>query len=212
MKSALFILFRTKARISNSKRTLLWYTIDGSPLFLLDPEAGPMAICLLPRQPPQAASVRRTLRRRLPMKHRFLLHMVLATVVVLCGCSQQQTSESSEQTASTAGAIEIPFEKFVLDNGLTLIVHEDHKAPVVAVNVWYHVGSNNEKPGKTGFAHLFEHLMFNGSENFNDDYIQVPFEPSRRHGDEWHHQLRGPHQLLPGRTQNGARHGSVDGV
>ena len=68
---------------------------------------------------------------------------------------------------------DIPFEKFVLDNGLTLIVHEDHKAPIVAINVWYHVGSKNEKPGKTGFAHLFEHLMFNGSENFDDDYFQV---------------------------------------
>ncbi len=68
---------------------------------------------------------------------------------------------------------EIPYQKFVLENGLTLIVHEDHKAPIVAVNVWYHVGSKNEKPGKTGFAHLFEHLMFNGSENFNDDYFKV---------------------------------------
>jgi zinc protease len=73
------------------------------------------------------------------------------------------------------GAIDIAYQKFVLDNGLTLIVHEDHKAPIVAVNVWYHVGSKNEKAGKTGFAHLFEHLMFNGSENFNDDYFQ-PFE------------------------------------
>jgi zinc protease len=74
-----------------------------------------------------------------------------------------------------AGKIEIniPFEKFVLPNGLTLIVHEDRKAPIVAVNVWYHVGSKNEKPGKTGFAHLFEHLMFNGSKNFNDDYFQA---------------------------------------
>ena len=68
-------------------------------------------------------------------------------------------------------SIDIPYEKFVLDNGLTLIVSEDHKAPIVAVNVWYHVGSKNEKPGKTGFAHLFEHLMFNGSENYNDDYF-----------------------------------------
>jgi zinc protease len=68
---------------------------------------------------------------------------------------------------------EIPFQKHVLANGLTLVVHEDHKAPIVAVNVWYHVGSKNEKPGKTGFAHLFEHLMFNGSENFNDDYFKV---------------------------------------
>ncbi len=69
--------------------------------------------------------------------------------------------------------VEIPYKKFVLKNGLTLIVHEDHKAPIVAVNVWYHVGSKNEKPGKTGFAHLFEHLMFNGSENFDDDYFQA---------------------------------------
>jgi zinc protease len=71
--------------------------------------------------------------------------------------------------------IDIPYTKFVLDNGLTLIVHEDHKAPIVAINVWYHVGSKNEKPGKTGFAHLFEHLMFNGSENFNHDYF-IPLE------------------------------------
>ena len=69
--------------------------------------------------------------------------------------------------------IDIPHKKFVLKNGLTLLVHEDHKAPIVAVNVWYHVGSKNEKAGKTGFAHLFEHLMFNGSENFNDDYFQA---------------------------------------
>ncbi len=68
---------------------------------------------------------------------------------------------------------EIPFQRYVLGNGLTLIVHEDHKAPIAAVNVWYHVGSKNEKPGKTGFAHLFEHLMFNGSENFDDDYFKV---------------------------------------
>ena len=68
---------------------------------------------------------------------------------------------------------DIPYQKYVLPNGLTLIVHEDHKAPIVAVNVWYHVGSKNEKAGKTGFAHLFEHLMFNGSEHFNDDYFKV---------------------------------------
>jgi zinc protease len=70
-------------------------------------------------------------------------------------------------------AIDIPFQKFVLDNGLTLIVHEDHKAPIVAVNVWYHVGSKNERPGRTGFAHLFEHLMFQGSEHFKGDYISA---------------------------------------
>jgi zinc protease len=66
---------------------------------------------------------------------------------------------------------DISYRKFVLANGLTLLVHEDHKAPIVAVNTWYHVGSKNEKPGKTGFAHLFEHLMFSGSEHFDHTYI-----------------------------------------
>ncbi len=75
--------------------------------------------------------------------------------------------------AVRAQEIDIPYQRFVLDNGLTLIVHEDHKAPIVAVNIWYHVGSKNEKPGRTGFAHLFEHLMFNGSENYDDDYFKV---------------------------------------
>jgi len=69
--------------------------------------------------------------------------------------------------------INIPYKKFVLDNGLTVLIHEDHKAPVVAANIWYHVGSKNEKPGKTGFAHLFEHLMFNGSEHHKTDYFKA---------------------------------------
>ncbi len=67
----------------------------------------------------------------------------------------------------------IPYEEFTLDNGLRLIVHEDHKAPVVAVNIWYHVGSRNEKPGQTGYAHLFEHLMFQGSENVQEEYLTL---------------------------------------
>src|SRR5271163_310242 len=69
--------------------------------------------------------------------------------------------------------VDILYTKFTLDNGLTLIVHEDHKAPIVAVNVWYHVGSGNEVPGKTGFAHLFEHLMFGGSEHAKGSYIEA---------------------------------------
>ena len=68
---------------------------------------------------------------------------------------------------------DIPYTKFVLSNGLTVLVHEDHKAPIVAVNTWYHVGSKNEQPGKTGFAHLFEHLMFSGSDDFNHTYIKA---------------------------------------
>ncbi|MEJ2385641.1 MAG: pitrilysin family protein, partial [Xanthomonadales bacterium] len=69
----------------------------------------------------------------------------------------------------------IEYEKFTLDNGLTVVVHEDRKAPIVAVSIWYHVGSKNEPQGKTGFAHLFEHLMFNGSENYDGEYFE-PFE------------------------------------
>ncbi|MHB8055519.1 MAG: M16 family metallopeptidase [Candidatus Aminicenantales bacterium] len=72
-----------------------------------------------------------------------------------------------------AASADISYRKVVLDNGLTVIVHEDHKSPIVAFNVWYHVGSKNEKPGKTGFAHIFEHLMFNGSENNNNDYFPL---------------------------------------
>jgi zinc protease len=75
--------------------------------------------------------------------------------------------------AAAAQIPDIPFQKFVLPNGLTLIVHEDHKAPIVAVNIWYHVGSKNEHAGKTGFAHLFEHLMFGGSEHFKGRYLDA---------------------------------------
>ena len=81
----------------------------------------------------------------------------------------------SAQTSSLENLPEIKYESFKLDNGLTVIVHEDKKVPMVAVNVWYHVGSKNEKLGKTGFAHLFEHLMFNGTENYNSEYFE-PFE------------------------------------
>jgi len=66
-------------------------------------------------------------------------------------------------------------EKYTLPNGLTILLHEDHKTPVVAVNVWYRVGSKDEKPGRTGFAHLFEHMMFQGSKNHDRDYF-MPLE------------------------------------
>ena len=67
---------------------------------------------------------------------------------------------------------EIPHVKVTLDNGLDVIVHEDHHCPIVAVNVWYHVGSKNERPGRTGFAHLFEHLMFEGSAHHDSGYFR----------------------------------------
>jgi zinc protease len=66
----------------------------------------------------------------------------------------------------------IPFVHRTLDNGLDVLVHEDHNCPIVAVNVWYHVGSKNEVPGRTGFAHLFEHLMFEGSQHYDHGYFQ----------------------------------------
>src|SRR5262245_24961410 len=67
----------------------------------------------------------------------------------------------------------IPHEKYTLPNGLTVILHEDHATPIVAVNIWYHVGSKNERRGRTGFAHLFEHMMFQGSKNHDTDYFKA---------------------------------------
>jgi predicted Zn-dependent peptidase len=64
----------------------------------------------------------------------------------------------------------IKYKQFKLPNGLNVIMHVDKSTPIVVVNVWYHVGSKNEVVGKTGFAHLFEHMMFQGSKNYNDDY------------------------------------------
>src|ERR1051326_7614083 len=94
----------------------------------------------------------------------------LALLLALVGLQPARSADSIEDVK-----IDIPYRKFVLKNGLTLIVHEDHKAPIVAVNLWYHVGSKNEKPGKTGFAHLFEHLMFTGSEHFQGGSDQRAF-------------------------------------
>ena len=94
------------------------------------------------------------------------------------GYAQSDSAPKAKAPAAAATSAKIPipditYTKFVLDNGLTVLVHEDHKAPIVAVNTWYHVGSKNEKLGKTGFAHLFEHLMFSGSDNFNFTYINA---------------------------------------
>ena len=86
-----------------------------------------------------------------PMRSRLL--PLLAAGLLSAGGLQAQTRLS------------VPFAMDTLPNGLRVIIHEDHSVPTVAVNVWYHVGSGDEKPGRTGFAHLFEHLMFMGSEN-----------------------------------------------
>ena len=74
--------------------------------------------------------------------------------------------------------VAISFEKITLSNGLDVILHEDHSLPIIAVNVWYHVGSKDEEIGRTGFAHLFEHVMFEGSKNHNKSF----FEPLQKVG------------------------------
>jgi len=98
----------------------------------------------------------------------------LSLAVALAGGIVHAPAAFAAPVAATAG-IDIPYTQFTLPNGLRVIVHEDRKAPVVSVAIWYHVGSKDEPAGKTGFAHLFEHLMFNGSENHKGEYFE-PFE------------------------------------
>ena len=74
--------------------------------------------------------------------------------------------------------VSIAFEKLTLSNGLDVILHQDHSIPVTAVNVWFHVGSKDEQMGSTGFANLFEHVMFEGSKHHNNSY----FEPLQKAG------------------------------
>src|SRR5215213_8287930 len=74
-----------------------------------------------------------------------------------------------EKVTKKGDEIVIPYEKYKLPNGLTLVVHEDHSDPVVHVDVTYHVGSAREEIGKSGFAHFFEHMMFQGSDNVADE-------------------------------------------
>jgi zinc protease len=87
-----------------------------------------------------------------------------------------QKAAAAPQKAAARAEPQLPFTRFQLQNGLDVLVHEDHTVPVVAVSVWYHVGSKDEAPGKTGFAHLFEHMMFQGSQHVGDDmhfkYVQ----------------------------------------
>lgn len=98
-----------------------------------------------------------------------LLSAALATAAA--PVTAQQAVPATASVQALVDRVNIPYESFTLANGLRVIVHEDRKAPVVAVSVWYNVGSKDEPKGKTGFAHLFEHLMFNGSENAPGDYF-----------------------------------------
>jgi predicted Zn-dependent peptidase len=110
------------------------------------------------------------------------LSIQLAASVAAIALSVPVTAEPAitkpAPVADLVKAIDIPYDQFTLANGLRVVVHTDRKAPVVAVSVWYDVGSKHEPQGKTGFAHLFEHLMFNGSENAPGDF----FEPLKQVG------------------------------
>ena len=91
----------------------------------------------------------------------FLLLMAVMSFVLITSCSD--TKSGSE------AALKVDFEKYTLANGLQVILHQDHSDPIVSLAVVYHVGSNREKTGRTGFAHLFEHMLFQESENVPQD-------------------------------------------
>src|SRR5215469_1574429 len=98
------------------------------------------------------------------------LSFIVVSLALSCLAVSAQTVQPSPapqppvRAPFDRSAFEIKYKKFVLPNGLTLLINEDHAVPVIGVNLWYHVGSRNEVRGKTGFAHLFEHFFFNGSE------------------------------------------------
>ena len=93
-------------------------------------------------------------------------------VVMAAALAVPAAAQAPAPIAALVGQVAIPYEQFTLPNGLRVIVHTDRKAPIVAVSIWYHIGSKDEPAGKTGFAHLFEHLMFSGSENHNADFFK----------------------------------------
>ncbi|WP_321327574.1 pitrilysin family protein [uncultured Parasphingorhabdus sp.] len=101
-----------------------------------------------------------------------------ALTVTAPALAKHHQSADPAPVSDLVAEVDIPYEQFTLDNGLKVLVHTDRKAPVVAVSIWYGVGSAHEPEGKTGYAHLFEHIMFNGSENAPGDY----FEPLRQIG------------------------------
>ncbi|HEU4597088.1 MAG TPA: pitrilysin family protein [Pyrinomonadaceae bacterium] len=106
-----------------------------------------------------------------------LLAIIVAALLLAPGLPAFAQKGKARKAGSSAAAQKrtlppINVSEFTLPNGLRVILHEDHSTPIVAVNVWYHVGSKNEVPGRTGFAHLFEHMMFQGSKNYNNDYFK----------------------------------------
>lgn len=100
----------------------------------------------------------------------FKLAAALCSVALCCVVSGSATLFAAP-TKSMPQIPSLKYEKYTLRNGLQVILHEDHATPIVAVNVWYHVGSKDERPGRTGFAHLFEHMMFQGSQHYDKVYF-----------------------------------------
>ena len=101
--------------------------------------------------------------------HRNVMRPALAAIAALALGVLDARPSSAEDRGPTIPDLKV--EKYTLPNGLEVILHEDHTTPVVGVNLWYKVGSKNEKPGRTGFAHLFEHLMFQGSKHHDNEYF-----------------------------------------
>jgi predicted Zn-dependent peptidase len=99
----------------------------------------------------------------------------LALAIGLATAMPAALANPAAAPAAGKATVDIPYEQFTLPNGLRVVVHTDHKAPIVAVNIWYHVGSKDEPAGRSGFAHLFEHLMFQSSENHKGEYF-TPFK------------------------------------
>ena len=104
------------------------------------------------------------------MFHRFSQFVVLIALALL----SSSVRTGAQAGVGAEGLPSITFEKYVLQNGLEVILSEDHRVPLTAVNLWYHVGPANEEPGRTGFAHLFEHMMFQGSKHVaNDTHFKI---------------------------------------
>ena len=101
--------------------------------------------------------------------------MVLWMAGIAATMAGNAAAAADTENAAAGRIPELKFEKYTLPNGMDVILHEDHSLPVVAVNIWYKVSSADEKPGRTGFAHLFEHMMFNGSKHWKGDYF-VPIQ------------------------------------
>src|SRR5262247_3374984 len=95
--------------------------------------------------------------------------VIVAITAVFAAACGGASSQPGTSTPAASAALKIDYEKFTLPNGLDVILSEDHRLPLVAVNLWYHVGPANEEPGRTGFAHLFEHMMFQGSKHVPGD-------------------------------------------